>query len=107
MWRFRATQTFKKIQAWENGESAPTYPQLGQLADALFFFPEPPAVPNIGETFRTLPNAEFEHIPGKVRLLLRKAKALQLNLMELTGGRNPAARLITRDVAFMTEHEPP
>jgi hypothetical protein len=60
-----------------------------------------------GETSRTLPNAEFEHIPGKVRLLLRKAKALQLNLMELTGGRNPAARLITRDVAFTTEHEPP
>jgi transcriptional regulator with XRE-family HTH domain len=103
-----ATQTFKKIQAWESGESAPTYPQLEQLADAykvpiaVFFFPEPPAVPNISETFRTLPNAEFEHIPGKVRLLLRKAKALQLNLMELTGGRNPAARLISRDVAFRT-----
>jgi Zn-dependent peptidase ImmA (M78 family)/transcriptional regulator with XRE-family HTH domain len=103
-----ASRTFKKIQAWEGGESAPTYPQLEQLADAfkvpiaVFFFPEPPAVPNIGETFRTLPDAEFNQIPSKVRLLLRKGKALQLNLMELTGGRNPSPRLITRDVAFTT-----
>src|SRR6185312_6894900 len=101
-----ASQTFRKIESWEQGLSSPTYPQLEQLADtfkvpiAVFFFPEPPAVPNIGETFRTLPDAEFEQIPGKIRLLLRKAKALQLNLMELTGGRNPAARLITRDLAF-------
>jgi Zn-dependent peptidase ImmA (M78 family)/transcriptional regulator with XRE-family HTH domain len=101
-----ASQTFKKIQAWEAGLSAPTYPQLEQLADAfkvpvaVFFFPEPPSVPNISETFRTLPDTEFEQIPSKVRLLLRKAKAFQLNLMELTGGRNPSAHLITRDVAF-------
>lgn len=87
-----ASQTFKKIQAWEAGLSAPTYPQLEQLADAfkvpvaVFFFPEPPSVPNISETFRTLPDTEFEQIPSKVRLLLRKAKAFQLNLMELTGG---------------------
>jgi len=55
-------------------------------------------VPAIRETFRTLPDVEFEHIPSKIRLLLRKAKALQLNLVELTQGRNPAARLITRDL---------
>jgi Zn-dependent peptidase ImmA (M78 family) len=99
---------FKKIQAWEGGESAPTYPQLEQLADAfkvpvaVFFFPEPPAVPNISETFRTLPDAEFNQLPSKVRLLLRKGKALQLNLMELTGGHNPSPHLITRDVTFTT-----
>jgi hypothetical protein len=33
-------------------------------------------------------------------LLLRKAKALQLNLGELCQGRNPAPRLITRDLQF-------
>lgn len=103
-----ASRTFKKIHAWEEGQSAPTYPQLEQLADAfkvpiaVFFFPEPPAVPNIGETFRTLPDAEFEQIPSKVRLLLRKAKALQINLREMTGGRNPAGRLVTRDLNFTT-----
>jgi Zn-dependent peptidase ImmA (M78 family) len=101
-----ATKTFKRIQAWEEGEASPTYPQLEQLADAfkvpvaVFFFPEPPAVPNIGETFRTLPDAEFQRIPSRVRLLLRKAKALQLNLMELTDGRNTSPRLITRDLTF-------
>jgi Zn-dependent peptidase ImmA (M78 family) len=101
-----AGKTFKRIQAWESGEASPTYPQLEQLADAykvpvaVFFFPEPPAVPDIAETFRTLPAAEFERIPSRMRLLLRKAKALQLNLMELTGGRNPSPRLIIRDLTF-------
>jgi Zn-dependent peptidase ImmA (M78 family)/transcriptional regulator with XRE-family HTH domain len=101
-----AARKFKRIQAWEDGKSSPTYPQLEQLAGAfkvpiaVFFFPEPPAIPDIHETFRTLPDAEFDQIPGRVRLLLRKAKALQLNLMELTGGRNPAERLVTRDIAF-------
>ena len=41
-----ATRTFKRIQAWEDGKSGPTYPQLEQLAEAfkvpvaVFFFPE-------------------------------------------------------------------
>jgi Zn-dependent peptidase ImmA (M78 family)/transcriptional regulator with XRE-family HTH domain len=101
-----ATKTFKKIQSWEYGQSAPTYPQLEQLADAfkvpiaVFFFPEPPSVPDIAQTFRTLPDVEFDQIPSRIRLLLRKAKALQLNLMDLTGGRNTAARLITRELSF-------
>jgi Zn-dependent peptidase ImmA (M78 family) len=101
-----ASKAFKHIEQWEAGTANPTYPQLESLADtlkvpiAVFFFPEPPEVPNISESFRTLPDAEFEQIPSRVRLLLRKAKALQLNLMELTGGRNQAERLITRDLAF-------
>jgi Zn-dependent peptidase ImmA (M78 family) len=99
-------KNFGKIGEWERGESAPTYPQLEALASALkvpiavFFFPEPPTGPDIAKTFRTLPNAEFEQIPGRVKFLLRKAKAFQLNLMELTRGRNPATRLITRDLKF-------
>ena len=101
-----ASKTFKHIEEWEEGESAPTYPQLEQLAEALkiptavFFFPEPPQVPQIGETFRTLADTDFEQIPSKVQLLLRRAKALQLNLIELTGEQNPARRLITRDITL-------
>jgi Zn-dependent peptidase ImmA (M78 family)/transcriptional regulator with XRE-family HTH domain len=104
-----ASKTFKRIQAWEDGESFPTYPQLEQLADAfkvpvaVFFFPEPPDVPDISETFRTLPDTEFSQIPSRVRLLLRKAKALQLNLMELTGGRPTSERLVTRDLTFVAD----
>ena len=103
-----ASETFRKIEAWEAGESFPTYPQLEQLADklklpiAVFFFPEPPSIPPISESFRTLPEPQFEEIPREVRLLLRKAKALQMNLTELNQGINPSDRLITRDLSFPT-----
>jgi Zn-dependent peptidase ImmA (M78 family) len=103
-----ATKTFARIEEWEKGESSPTYGQLEQLAGtlklpiAVFFFPQPPEVPEIQKTFRTLPEAEFSTLPSRVQLLLRKAKALQLNLIEMTQGRNPAPRLITRDLRFET-----
>ena len=80
------------IERWETGEDSPTYPKLEQLSKkfrvpvAVFFFPEPPAVPSIRESFRSLPDAEFRAFP---QLLLRKAKALQINLSELHDGRNP------------------
>ena len=60
-----AAQKFPKIAAWEAGTALPTYPQLKSMAEefripiAVFFFPEPPNVPPIEETFRTLPDAEF------------------------------------------------
>jgi len=101
-----AAEKFAHIAAWEAGTSFPTYPQLERLADefklpvAAFFFPEPPVLPPIRESFRTLPDTEFDEIPRQVRFLLRKAKALQINLAELTQGHNPAVRLITRDLAF-------
>lgn len=101
-----AQKTFSRIEEWEKGESFPTYGQLEQLSAswklpiAVFFFPEPPDVPAIQETFRTLPDAEFNTLPSRVRLLLRKAKAMQLNLREMTQGNNPAPRLITRDLEF-------
>jgi Zn-dependent peptidase ImmA (M78 family) len=80
--------------------------QLEQLADtfklpiAAFFFPEPPDLPPISESFRTLPAEKFAQIPRRVQFLLRKASALQLNLIELCRGQNPADRLITRDLGF-------
>jgi len=101
-----AAKKFVHIEAWEAGGDSPTYPQLERLADefkvpiAVFFFPEPPQAPPIRESFRTLPDAAFNEIPRRVAYLLRKAKALQINLAELSQGRNPAARLITRGLAF-------
>lgn len=101
-----ATRRFPKIQEWEKGVVAPTYAQLEALAGtfkvpvAVFFFPEPPKVPRVEETFRTLPEAAFDLLPPRIKLLLRKAKALQLALFELNDGTNPAARLITRDLRF-------
>jgi len=107
-----ATQKFRHFPKWESGERLPTYPQLEQLADALklpiavFFFPEPPTLPPIRESFRTLPDEDYEQMPREVRFMLRKAKALQLNLAELTGSRNPAERFILRDLAFSAETAP-
>jgi Zn-dependent peptidase ImmA (M78 family)/transcriptional regulator with XRE-family HTH domain len=101
-----ASKKFNRIAAWEAGDASPTYPQLERLADelklpvAVFFFPEPPSLPPIRESFRTLPDAEFDQIPRQVGFLLRKGKALQLNLAELSQDRNPAPRLITRDLSF-------
>lgn len=101
-----AAQKFTKIAAWEAGTALPSYPQLEQMAEAfripvaVFFFPQPPNVPPIQETFRTLPDAEFTQLPRRIQQLLRKAKAFQLGLYELTQGRNPADRLITREVEF-------
>ena len=101
-----AKKTFPKIAEWESGEAAPTYRQLEGLSDkfkvpvAVFFFPEPPNLPPIEETFRTLGPAQFDEIPPQIRLLLRKACAFQIGLDELNQGRNPAKRLITRDLSF-------
>lgn len=101
-----AKKTFPKIAEWESGEAAPTYHQLEGLSDkfkvpvAVFFFPEPPNLPPIEETFRTLGPAQFDEIPPQIRLLLRKARAFQIGLDELNQGRNPAERLITRDLSF-------
>jgi Zn-dependent peptidase ImmA (M78 family) len=98
-------ESFAKAAEWEAGVEGPTYPQLEQLSEklkipaAVFFFPAPPRVPPIAETFRTLPVAQFEEIPRNVRLLLRKAKAFQLSLSELYDGRNWAAHPITRELA--------
>ncbi|WP_417615492.1 ImmA/IrrE family metallo-endopeptidase [Parasphingorhabdus sp.] len=104
-----AVVRFAKIEEWESGVSAPTYPQLEQLSDALkipvavFFFPDPPDVPPINETFRTLPEAELERLPSRLHLLMRKAKAMQLNLADLTNGQNPADRVITKDLEFRVD----
>jgi Zn-dependent peptidase ImmA (M78 family) len=107
-----AAQKFPKIAAWEAGTASPSYPQLETMADefripiAVFFFPERPNVPRIEETFRTLPDTEFARLPRRIQFLLRKAKAFQLGLYELTQGRSPAERLITREVEFTVRMSP-
>lgn len=101
-----ASHVFKKIAAWEAGEALPTYTQVEQMAErfktpvAVFFFPAPPAVPPIEQSFRTLPAEDFAAIPRTVRLFLRRGQAMQINLAELNDGKNQSANLITRDLQF-------
>lgn len=101
-----AQEDFRDIAAWEKGEAFPTYPQLEKLADkygtpiAVLFWPEPPDIEPVSNSFRTLPEPQFGLISKRVQKLLRKAKGFQIGLAELNDGRNPAERLITRDLAF-------
>ncbi|MDE0554936.1 MAG: ImmA/IrrE family metallo-endopeptidase [Candidatus Poribacteria bacterium] len=100
----RILKDFPRLEDWENGIGRPTYPQLERLADKLkvpvsvFYFPERPDFPEIEETFRTLGPSFLDEIPPKIRLLLRKARAFQIGLDELNLGRNPADRVITKDL---------
>jgi Zn-dependent peptidase ImmA (M78 family) len=101
-----AAKYFKKIEAWEQAQGAPTYSQLEQMAEkfrcpvAVFFFPEPPDVPAVENSFRTISPGSLAQLPRFVRVLLRRAQAMQLNLAELNDGHNPADRVITRDLSF-------
>ena len=73
-----AKTKFRKIAEWENGSLEPKYRELENIAKtlqlpmAVFFFPEPPDLPPIEESFRTLGSAHFEEIPPSVRLLMYK-----------------------------------
>lgn len=98
---------FPKIESWESsGDVSPTYPQLEGMANkfkvpiAVFFFPEPPKVPSIDESFRTLPDQEMGKVPNRIKQMLRKAKAFQLSLSELHAGSNPSPQLLTREIKW-------
>lgn len=101
-----AAKYFKGIAAWEKGESAPSYPQLELMADkfkcpvAVFFFPDPPDIETPKKSFRTLSEADYESLPRTIKGLLRKAQAMQVNLTELNDQKNPAQKVITKDLSF-------
>ena len=93
-----------EISRWEEGEDHPTYPQLERLARviyhrpvAIFFFPEPPEEESVAASFRTLPASEAEMLSPTIRLLLRRAAALQENMRELSGGHHPGEGQLLAD----------
>ncbi len=101
--------TNKTVEEWESGKSSPNYKQLERLAYeiynrplALFFFPEPPEETSPEQSFRTLPEYEIEHLPPRIRTLLRKAESFQLNLAELYDGINPSTKHIIGNLKFKT-----
>src|SRR5882672_31552 len=99
-----ATKYFKGIEAWENGQSSPSYSQLELMSEkfkcpvAVFFFPAPPDLEPAKQSFRTLTDQDYSSIPRTVKTLLRKAQAMQLNLAELNDQRNPAQKIITKEL---------
>ena len=79
----------EKYSAWESGAEFPTYAKLKKISDvfrkpsAVFFFSEPPNIPPIKGDLRTLPDTVVDGFSKNVMIQLEKAKAYQLNLMEL------------------------
>ena len=82
--------TAQTITKWENGTAFPSYSQLEDLAYkiykrplAVFFFSIPPDESDIKQSFRTLPEP-IENLSPRMRIVLRKARSMQLNVMELS-----------------------
>ena len=96
-------KNIETICNWESGECAPTYAQLEKLADkfkrpiALFFFPEAPQEPELGDQF-SLRSSEIEKLNPRLHVLLRQAAARQISLMELNMDVNPVDTKIFRDL---------
>jgi Zn-dependent peptidase ImmA (M78 family) len=95
------------ISSWESGEDTPTYVQLEKLAYqiykrplAIFFFPEPPEEETPKQAFRTLPEHEIEIMSSRMHYLLRQARVMKMNLLELNEGENPAEKNIVNDLKF-------
>ncbi len=83
--------TGEVIEAWEQGREQPTYAQLEKLANiykrpiAVFYFPSPPEETTPNQKFRSLPDTFAQSLPPRMRYLVRKALAKQMNLYDLFG----------------------
>lgn len=91
--RLGAKVEVEVLQAWENEEGSPTYPQLEKLAHeiykrpvAVFFFPSVPKEETPTTEFRTLPDNVAHELPPEIVKLYRKAKLFQLYIEELYEG---------------------
>ena len=96
-----------EIEAWENGNRAPTYVQLEKLAYevykrpmAVFFFPIPPQESEPKSDFRTLPEEELRELLPDTYLNIRRARAFQATLHELYGAKNPVSNPIWRNITL-------
>lgn len=104
----RKTITNQTISDWETGKDFPSYFQLERLAYeiykrplALFFFPELPDESDIKKSFRTLPTSIDEKLSPRMRWMIRKARVMQLNVMELYEDSHNLERLrIFNDIQF-------
>ncbi len=103
-------RTSTEIEAWENGESAPTYPQLEKLAYtlykrplAVFFLPEPPEEKLPQREFRTLPDADMQTLARDTYLHIRYAHAYQMSLKELFENHNPVEKPIWKNITLTTQ----
>lgn len=82
----------QSIREWEAGTARPSYAQLRDLADhyrrslALFYLPKPPQEEMLEEKFSSLPGKYVRALPPAMRLMVRQARVMQLNVAELNDG---------------------
>jgi Zn-dependent peptidase ImmA (M78 family) len=93
-----------ELRKWENGECAPSYTTLEDLAYhhlkiplAVFFFPTPPNVDDPKGNFRRLPEHELERFSRDTIQKIRFAQAYQDSLEEFFSDL-PAGRMIHKDI---------
>jgi Zn-dependent peptidase ImmA (M78 family) len=86
----KANVPTEKYEAWELGNSLPTYKQLETLAEnvykrpiAILLLKDPPEEAPIQKDFRTVSNIELRNMGPELRLAVRKAKRYQLILEEI------------------------
>lgn len=85
-----------ELRHWENGENAPSYKALEDLAYrhlkiplAVFFFPTPPNVDDPKSNFRRLPEYELKRFSPDTIQKIRFAQAYQDSLEEFFMGSQP------------------
>jgi Zn-dependent peptidase ImmA (M78 family) len=93
-----------ELQQWEDGEIAPSYTTLEDLAYrhfkiplAVFFFPSPPEIDDPTGNFRRLPEYELERFSPDTLQKIRSAQAYQDSLEELFADSRPG-RMIIQDI---------
>jgi Zn-dependent peptidase ImmA (M78 family)/transcriptional regulator with XRE-family HTH domain len=104
----RLGKPVEEIGSWEEpGVAAPSYAQLEKLAYelykrplAIFFLPSPPLELKPEAEFRALPDADLRRLRRETVLLIRRARAYQVSLRELFGGRSPNAEPIWKRVTL-------
>jgi Zn-dependent peptidase ImmA (M78 family)/transcriptional regulator with XRE-family HTH domain len=89
-----------ELLKWENGQSAPSYAVLEDLAYryfkiplAVFFFPAPPNVDDPKGSFRRLPKHELERFSPDTIHKIRLAQAYQDSLIEFLMEKPPERRI--------------
>lgn len=102
----RLKRSVEEIEAWETGDTFPSYPQLEKLAYqiykrplAVFFLPAPPEEASPVREFRTLPMDDLLTLAVDTHLHIRRAHAFQLALKELFGARNPSEHCIWQELS--------
>ncbi len=101
----RLKRSIGEVEAWESGETSPSYAQLEKLAYelykrplAIFFLPVRPLEPFPEAEFRALPDADLRALTRETVLLIRRARDYQASLVELFGGRSPSENPIWKRI---------